>query len=599
MTGREQLRLVGRLHGLSGAALEAAIDDALARVDLRDAADRRAGGYSGGMRQRLGIAGALVHRPPVMVLDEPVSALDPEGRRDVLGLIASLRGETTVLFSSHVLGDVERICDRVAILDHGRLVVEGALGELLDRYAQPVWRIEAEPGDDAALSALAAQPPRAAVGDGGRRRARPAHGGGRRHGHRLTGAAARDHRVGRGGGVGRKGQAHARGRVLAAHRRDGGGCGMSGFAILLAKELRESWRTRRLPLVAILFILIGLISPLTAKYLPDILKAALGDQAAGIPMPVADATAALGQLQKNLGQLGALAAIALAMGAVSGELDRGTAALVLAQPVSRPSFIAAKLAGIGVVLAIATALGTAVAWIYTAILFEPLPIGGWVALAALDWLALFSWASLDVVGVGRHGSTTTAAAGLGFVALIAVSVAAVVPVLERILPAGLTAAQRCRSRPVLARRSTGRSSRRRSPGPRSCAGWRRSGRWSHSGDASCSGERRESRTAPCRAPSVAAREPGEMPGELSGANLALEAALEPLDLARGVDDVLLARVERVAVAAHVNAQLLPGGPDGELRAARSAVDRGLVILRVRVGFHRCSSGAVRTGPARR
>ncbi len=155
MTGREQLRLVGQLHGMSGARLETAIDDALGRVALRDAADRRAGAYSGGMRQRLGIAGALVHRPPVVILDEPVSALDPEGRRDVLGLIASLRGETTVLFSSHVLGDVERICDRVAILDHGHLVVEGSLDELLERYAQPVWRVEAEPGEDAGLQALA------------------------------------------------------------------------------------------------------------------------------------------------------------------------------------------------------------------------------------------------------------------------------------------------------------------------------------------------------------------------------------------------------------------------------------------------------------
>jgi ABC-2 type transport system ATP-binding protein len=155
MTGREQLRLVGQLHGMGGAALEAAIDDSLGRVALREAADRRAGGYSGGMRQRLGIAGALVHRPPVIILDEPVSALDPEGRRDVLGLIASLRGDTTVLFSSHVLADVERICDRVAILDHGRLVVEGAIDELLDRYAQSVWRVEAEPGEDVALDMLA------------------------------------------------------------------------------------------------------------------------------------------------------------------------------------------------------------------------------------------------------------------------------------------------------------------------------------------------------------------------------------------------------------------------------------------------------------
>ncbi len=155
MTGREQLRLLGRLHGLDGPELKRAIDVALERVDLATAADRRAGSYSGGMRQRLGIAGALVHRPPIVVLDEPVSALDPEGRRDVLSLIAALRGEITVLFSSHVLADVERICDRVGILDHGHLVVEGPLADLLDRFALPVYRIEAEPGQRAALDALA------------------------------------------------------------------------------------------------------------------------------------------------------------------------------------------------------------------------------------------------------------------------------------------------------------------------------------------------------------------------------------------------------------------------------------------------------------
>ena len=157
MTGREQLAMLGRLHGLDGAALDWAVAEALARVDLSSAADRRAGTYSGGMRQRLGIAGALVHRPPVVVLDEPVSALDPEGRRDVLDLIAGLRGATTVLFSTHVLADVERICDRVAILDHGRLVVEGELADLLDRYALPVWRIEPEPGQGEAVERLAAR----------------------------------------------------------------------------------------------------------------------------------------------------------------------------------------------------------------------------------------------------------------------------------------------------------------------------------------------------------------------------------------------------------------------------------------------------------
>jgi ABC-2 type transport system permease protein len=212
---------------------------------------------------------------------------------------------------------------------------------------------------------------------------------------------------------------------------------MAGFRILLGKELREAWHTRRLPLVAILFLVVGLLSPLTARYLPEILKAALGDQLT-VPIPEPTATAALGQLQKNLGQLATLAAIAIAMGSVAGELDRGTAALVLAQPVSRQAFIAAKLAALAVVLGVSTVVAVAVAWVYTAILFEPLPVGGWVALAFLDWLALMAFASLTFLASAATGSTT-AAAGLGFVAWIVVSVLAVVPALARLLPSGLDA----------------------------------------------------------------------------------------------------------------------------------------------------------------
>ena len=99
--------------------------EALERVGLADAARRRVGGYSGGMRQRLGIAQAIVARPRLLILDEPVSSLDPEGRRDLLTLIAELRADATVIFSTHVLSDIERVCDRVAILDHGHLVTKG------------------------------------------------------------------------------------------------------------------------------------------------------------------------------------------------------------------------------------------------------------------------------------------------------------------------------------------------------------------------------------------------------------------------------------------------------------------------------------------
>jgi ABC-2 type transport system ATP-binding protein len=128
----------------------------LERTGLGAAAERRIGGYSGGMRQRLGIAQAIIQRPTILFLDEPVSSLDPEGRRDLLELITSLRGEATVVVSTHVLSDVERICDRVAILDRCRLVTEGPLQELLDAHARPIYRLLPGAGQDARKSDLIA-----------------------------------------------------------------------------------------------------------------------------------------------------------------------------------------------------------------------------------------------------------------------------------------------------------------------------------------------------------------------------------------------------------------------------------------------------------
>jgi ABC-2 type transport system ATP-binding protein len=156
MKGRELLELIGRLQGITGAGLRGRVSDALEAAGLSTAAERRIGAYSGGMRQRLGIAQALLHRPEVVFLDEPVSSLDPEGRRDLLGMIAALRAEATIVFSTHVLSDVERICDRVAILDRGRLVTEGPMTELLDAHALPLYRLEPDPGQDAAVAGLVA-----------------------------------------------------------------------------------------------------------------------------------------------------------------------------------------------------------------------------------------------------------------------------------------------------------------------------------------------------------------------------------------------------------------------------------------------------------
>jgi ABC-2 type transport system ATP-binding protein len=155
MRGRELLALVGRLYGLRGAELERRIDETLSIVGLEEAGRRAIGGYSGGMRQRLGLAQAILNRPPVLLLDEPVSALDPEGRRDVLEVIRRLGGSSTVLFSTHILNDVERICDRVAILDRGRLVTEDRMESLLAQYARPVYVIDLERADVAEVELLA------------------------------------------------------------------------------------------------------------------------------------------------------------------------------------------------------------------------------------------------------------------------------------------------------------------------------------------------------------------------------------------------------------------------------------------------------------
>jgi ABC-2 type transport system ATP-binding protein len=119
----------------------ARIDEAVAQTGLTDAADRRVGGYSRGMLQRLGLAATLVGAPDLLLLDEPASALDPAGRREVLELIGRLRGHATVLLSSHILADVQEVCDTVGILRAGRLLYQGPLEALLVGRAVPAYLV--------------------------------------------------------------------------------------------------------------------------------------------------------------------------------------------------------------------------------------------------------------------------------------------------------------------------------------------------------------------------------------------------------------------------------------------------------------------------
>ena len=150
LTGRENLRYTARLNRVPRRSAEATISQLLHEVGLTDAADRRVGGYSRGMRQRLGLADALVKSPSVLVLDEPTVNIDPEGVRDLLALVRTIRDErgVTVLLSSHLLHQVEQVCDRIGIFVQGELVACGSVEKLAARV-QRRWTIEVEVGGDA------------------------------------------------------------------------------------------------------------------------------------------------------------------------------------------------------------------------------------------------------------------------------------------------------------------------------------------------------------------------------------------------------------------------------------------------------------------
>ena len=149
MTALELVEYAGRLFGIERRALRERAESLLNMAGLSDVRTKVAG-FSRGMKQRLGIAQALINAPSVLLLDEPTSALDPIGRRDVLEMIASLRGRTTVFFSTHILADVERVCDTVAILDRGRVVANAPIGELKRRATVDRLVIEVD-GDPAML----------------------------------------------------------------------------------------------------------------------------------------------------------------------------------------------------------------------------------------------------------------------------------------------------------------------------------------------------------------------------------------------------------------------------------------------------------------
>ena len=129
MTPMEYLDLCGEISGMEAGEIKERSTDLLQRVGL-GGIDKKIKGFSRGMKQRLGIAQALLNRPKLLLCDEPTSALDPIGRKEILDILLSVKEHTTVLMSTHILTDVERICDEVAFLDHGQLVLHGTIDEL-------------------------------------------------------------------------------------------------------------------------------------------------------------------------------------------------------------------------------------------------------------------------------------------------------------------------------------------------------------------------------------------------------------------------------------------------------------------------------------
>jgi len=138
MTAEEWMHWTGSLFGMDKKQISERTDELLKECGIWDARKRAIGGYSGGMKQRLGIAQALLNSPKLIILDEPVSALDPVGRHDVLMLVEKLKGEMTVFMSTHILDDVERVADQVVVIDHGKVILQDTISALLANYTEPV-----------------------------------------------------------------------------------------------------------------------------------------------------------------------------------------------------------------------------------------------------------------------------------------------------------------------------------------------------------------------------------------------------------------------------------------------------------------------------
>ncbi len=149
LTAAENLRFWGRMYGLSGKALDEAVSYGLAMAGLEDKAKVRVETFSGGMKRRINIAAGILHRPTVLLMDEPTVGIDPQSRNHILSTVRDLNREgMTVVYTSHYMEEVEALCDRIAIVDHGRCIALGTLDELRALVGDED-RVRIRVGDDA------------------------------------------------------------------------------------------------------------------------------------------------------------------------------------------------------------------------------------------------------------------------------------------------------------------------------------------------------------------------------------------------------------------------------------------------------------------
>lgn len=213
---------------------------------------------------------------------------------------------------------------------------------------------------------------------------------------------------------------------------------MMGFRVLLAKELREQLRTNRFIAVAAVFVLFGILGPLTDRYMKELFDA-VGTQGGGVTfqVPPPSLEGAATQILKNLSQFGIICALLLAMGSVAWEKERGTAGMILTKPASRAAFLAAKLVAISLTLGFAVILGCGFAYGYVLLLYPSVyPLGGYVAMALLMWWMCVAFAAITMLGSTLTRSAI-AAAGIGLLAMLAFGIVGALPVVGDYAPSSL------------------------------------------------------------------------------------------------------------------------------------------------------------------